>query len=234
MASTEIGDAGHAVQQDAGPAPDVDARASQSSADAAPSLLLRVGVAVEAGGSSADGATVAFGLKVVDAASGAPILDATVTGGLAGAMTPLVADPSDPGSYGGQRTGYSNPWEFSIARGGAPMWDVTLTGPSFPATACAIDWYANPPVLTVDWAPSAEPGVASDVTVTQTIPAPAVYHPPTSWNILGHDEGNAAFRIAPDTSDRYAIVVGLTMDRSFDWGEATIGVSSQTSTVACQ
>jgi len=183
-------------------------------------------------GGSADVATVSFGLKVVDSASGAPVLDATVRGGPAGAMIPLVVDPSDPGRYSGQRTGYSGAWEFSIARGGEIVWDVPLTGPSFPTTACAIDWYLSPPAVTVSWAPFGEPGVAGGVKVSQTVPAPPPYSSSVGTSV--HDEGTAGpFSLSPSAVPGYlyAIIVDLWTDRLFDWGGAVIQV---TSSVTCK
>jgi hypothetical protein len=91
--------------------------------------------------------------------------------------------------------------------------------------------------MTVDWTPSGEPGVASAVTITQTVPAPAPYRSPQSWTVQGHDEGKAApLSLGPawaDTNNRYGIHVGLTTQHSFDWGAASIGIASESSSVIC-
>ena len=117
------------------------------------------------------------------------------------------------------------------------VWNMPLTGPSFPVTTCVLDWYSNPPVLTVDWAPSGEPGVASAVRVIQESPAPPPYLSPPSWSLEGHDEGTAGpLSLGPSAvpSNRYGINVSLTTGwRSFDWGAVMIGIASDTSSVTC-
>jgi hypothetical protein len=193
------------------------------------SSALHVEINVQGEGTTADTAFVAFRLTVGDTTAGTPVVNATVTGGPVGASVPMIADPSDPGAYDAQRTGYSPAWEFAIARGGRRVWNAVVTGASFPTATYGIDWYNNPPALRVNWSPADEPGIASAVTVMQTYPTPPPYQTPTHREIDGHDEGTAGpFFLPPNTSSRYSVNVSLTTNWVyFDWGAATIGITGQ-------
>ena len=100
---------------------------------------------------------------VAESASGAPVLDAQVTGGPIGHTMPLAfGQPliySGAPHYGGWLTGYDRVWELSVVRGADYVKRAVLVGPSYPS----ITMSAGPGGAIVGWSPAAEANVTTSV-----------------------------------------------------------------------
>src|SRR5215472_19148188 len=144
-------------------------------------------------GASVDTTDVLVVVYVREAATGAPVTDATVTGGPAGHAVALAFDQPSTYSttphYGALLTGYAPSWELSVERGADHLRGVVFVGPSYPA----IGFRAGTSTVTITWAPAVEANVSTSVCAWGSAIGPPgegqLIH--QGWCADGHDEGVA-------------------------------------------
>jgi hypothetical protein len=181
------------AQGDASPMPSVADDATSSGPDDSNTLHVDVSVSVVPRlGASADTSSVRVLVYVTEAATHAPVVDATVMGGPIGHVVPLEFNqPPTYGAaphYGGFFTGYGPDWEFSVVRGGDYLKGVRLVGPSYPTIGLEGGWVT----VRVLWSPAEEPNVTTSVCAWLAASgSPGLgqeIH--QGWCAQGHDEGS--------------------------------------------